>query len=207
MGGSSELLRLFVVWAAAGAAHLVANQAVAAYGQRRLRAAPAAQSLPLADLGHALLPRVRLPPWGGALLELWAPAPGLLAVALGPPECAALFLRAHAAVLVLRPCCFLGTILPDASGVSDPRPRLLSLAGGIHDLMFSGHVAAALCGVLAWASTCGAGAPAALRAAAFAACAAQSLAILAARKHYTVDVVVAWIVCPLLCAALREAPA
>lgn len=190
---------LGLLWVAAGAVHLAANQIVAVYGQARLRAALPPQSLPLIDVGHTLIPRVQLVQWQHAVLEAWAVVPGLSAVFCGPPTCAALFLRTHAVVLALRPLCFLGTILPDASGVGT-RPRLLSMSGGIHDLLFSGHVSAALCGILAWCATSlRNGAPWA-KAALLLPCVLQSLLILATRKHYTVDVVVAWILCPLLCA-------
>jgi hypothetical protein len=52
-----------------------------------------------------------------------------------------------------------------------------------------------LCGVLSWYHTGGTMLAAALG---LAACVCQSLCIVATRKHYTVDVVLAWILCPLL---------
>ena len=183
-----------LLWAVAVLVHLAANQVVASCGQRWLGARPAAQSLPLLDVGHLVLPKVTLSKWQSAVLEAWAVLPGVAAVAAGSPQCATLFVRAHTLVLVLRPLCFLGTILPDASGVAS-HPRFWCTTGGIHDLVFSGHTAAALCGVLSWYHTGGTMLAAALG---LAACVCQSLCIVATRKHYTVDVVLAWILCPLL---------
>lgn len=197
-----------LLWAVAVLVHLAANQVVAACGQRWLAQRPAAQSLPLLDVGHILLPKVSLTKWQNVVLEAWAVLPGLAAVVAGGSQCATLFVRAHTLVLVLRPLCFLGTILPDASGVA-VTPRFWCTTGGIHDLVFSGHTAAALCGVLSWYHAGAAGGAGAVGnflmvLAAFAACVCQSLCIVATRKHYTVDVVLAWILCPLLLSYLAS---
>jgi len=207
-------LHVALLWCGAVLVHLSANQVVAACGQRWLAQRHAAQSLPLLDVGHALLPKVTLTKWQNAALEAWAVLPGLAAVVAGGPQCATLFVRAHTHILVLRPLCFLGTILPDASGVAVV-PQFWCTTGGIHDLVFSGHTAAALCGVLSWYHAYGSGGhvygggghafgggAAAVGIlgvlVAFAGCVCQSLCIVATRKHYTVDVVLAWILCPLL---------
>jgi hypothetical protein len=181
------------LWMFATGWHLVANQAVARVGQAhyRSRSSQPAGS-PLLDLGHRMLPHVRLSPLADTALHY---------AAFGPPLCAivsghgVLLLKIHAVLLLLRPLCFLGTVLPDASGVGKV-PCLISTRGGVHDLMFSGH--AALCLAGAWVmyfsealTPSGIGALSVW-------CVVQSLAIVAAHKHYTVDVVVVWILCPLL---------
>jgi hypothetical protein len=125
--------------------------------------------------------------------------PALVAVWLGFGQ---LFFRAHTWVLLLRPICFLSTILPDASRVGQI-PSLTSLKGGIHDLMFSGHAALAITGAttVVMAASCKPTCQTALwvlKALLVTLCALQSLMIICTRKHYTVDVVVAWLLCPLL---------
>ena len=66
---------------------------------------------------------------------------------------------------------------------------------GCGDLIFSSHTTFALVGCLAYAAF---GNSRAVKAALWAAVAALSLLIVASRKHYTVDVVVAWYVVPLV---------
>jgi hypothetical protein len=51
-----------------------------------------------------------------------------------------LLMKRHALILLLRSLCFTMTILPDASSDSLLRTQhVWWLAGGVHDLMFSGH--------------------------------------------------------------------
>ena len=71
---------------------------------------------------------------------------------------------------------------------------------GCGDLIFSSHTTFALVGALGYAEF---GARAAVKAAVWAAVAALSALIVASRKHYTVDVVVAWYVVPLVARAAR----
>ena len=208
-----------VPWLAAILVHLCANQLVAVAGARWLHGKHPAKREPLQDLGHKVLPHVRPSRALHALLEAWSIAPGVAAVAAScvagwgaagagaatatgaaaAPCSAELFLRTHTLVLLARPLCFLGTLLPDASQVAR-RPPFWSIAGGVHDLLFSGHASSALCGVLAltWHRGSGGARPGWGAVAAWAACVTQSLLIVASRRHYTVDVVVAWLLCPAL---------
>ena len=73
-------------------------------------------------------------------------------------------------------------------------------AAGCGDLIFSSHTTFALVGVLAYTEW---GAWRAAKAAAWASVGALSLLIIASRKHYTVDVLIAWYVVPLVFWAVR----
>jgi hypothetical protein len=102
---------------------------------------------------------------------------------------------------MLRAACMASTVLPDASQCctvnipfSITKSRLKS--GSCHDLMFSGHVALTTLASLVAANNL----PAPLIAKSVAACiiVSQMLAVTISRNHYTVDALVALIVCKLL---------
>ena len=181
-------------WLAAVGWHLAANQVVARVGAAWVRPPCTA---PLRDVLHTALPRLDVSGLGGEVLHAWSILPAVAAVWQG---CGLWWVRVHTLILVVRPLCFLGTLLPDASGVGR-RPGVLDVRGGVHDLVFSGHTASALAGacVLSLHADPTRGlASVLLPWAAFVGCLVQSLCILAARQHYTVDVVVAWVMAPLL---------
>ena len=182
-----------VAWLLAIGWHLVANQVIARVGQRVMRNGHPSRAQPLTDIMHDVLPYVHIDTvWKRVGFESVSMLPIATCVAVGSWVA---FLRLHTIVLVLRPVCFCGTLLPDASGkgARAPQPHWASMTGGVHDLMFSGHVSASLLAIGAMALDGTAGPWLILALVCLAA--VQSLLILATHKHYTVDVVVAWIVC------------
>lgn len=102
-------------------------------------------------------------------------------------------LVSHALLLCMRAACFCSTLLPDASTKGKHPSALLPVSGGIHDLVFSGHMTFTLLMACAtWhASPSGS-------AALVLCCVAQSYGILMLRKHYAVDVLLAWFLTPLV---------
>ena len=185
------MLEVILVWVVAVLWNLVANQMVAVLGHTFIQ-----DKRPLTDVAHLILPRLHLggTPEGNAasaLLHVWSAVPAYTAMAHGHllP-----WLVVHALISFLRPLCFLSTLLPDASGTGQ-RPSFFNIRGGVHDLMFSGHTATSLAGVcVLWPTDA---APYVLGSLLLGT-ACQSFMILATRNHYSVDVVVAWIVVPLL---------
>lgn len=192
---SAGWVSVLLPWVGAVAWHLVANQAVARLGCHLVRPP---FNAPLQDLGHLLLPRGHLTRTQAELLHVWCAVPVAAAIWAG---CGLQWARVHTLVLCLRPLCYLGTLLPDASG-QGRKPGWLELRGGLHDLMFSGHTAMALSGACVLAAHGPSNPTLAdrlLPGLVIAGCVSQSVLIVMTRLHYTVDVVVAWILTPLLC--------
>lgn len=148
----------------------------------------AAYTRPLVDLGHARLPDLaRHEQWIDALPTLLGAA--VVGLALARPAHRARLgqtLATVALVTVLRCVCVSVTVLPS------PICRLgrgVRAVGGCHDCIFSGHTAL----TLVLAHTLAQMAPRlAIPLAAY--CVLTSLLIVATRSHYTIDVLVAWIV-------------
>ena len=143
-------------------------------------------SPPVFDVGHALLPRVRIPTPAMLCLE-WAWVPFFLMQPAGvrwkiATEAAPRF----AALMALRAITTNATILPaDAQCTEDLEPLWRRLmAGGCYDRIFSGHTAAATLISLSlvkygvWSASVG-----------WAYTGAVIGAMLLTRGHYTVDVV------------------
>lgn len=146
---------------------------------------------PLLDRGHALLPD--LSAWSPALIN--APTTLLLLAVLATGAWAAPGARGLWLVLLqallLRPLFFLATVLPDSRPSARPPARdwWKVFNGGCLDKIFSGHAVFAL---LFLAALAGAGKLSLAWAAALAV--AYSLVLVATREHYTVDVLVSWLV-------------
>jgi hypothetical protein len=100
----------------------------------------------------------------------------------------------HSWLLLFRSACFSSTLLPDASQTFCYRDTY-TLEGGIHCLVFSGHATATLMAATLWAMLAHPHLGAVLLA--FGICVLQSIGIVYCRKHYTVDVLLAWIIAPL----------
>jgi hypothetical protein len=105
----------------------------------------------------------------------------------------------HSWLLLFRSACFSTTLLPDASQTFDYQDSY-TFKGGIHCLVFSGHTTTTLMCTTIWAMVTHPPALAILFA--YGICGLQSLGILYCRKHYTVDVLLAWIIVPLWTFAL-----
>ena len=120
----------------------------------------------------------------------------LLTWSLGPVLA---FMLLHGTLTLLRVVTFLSTILPDPSGTCHIRTG--KSIGGCHDLCFSGHMAAFVCGQLVCCELSGNGlGPSILFAGLIA---MKGYSIVAARSHYTIDVVVALYVSILVYIALK----
>lgn len=151
---------------------------------------------PLPDLLHDLLPNLQ--PWRLVPeLMMLVPVLGLSGILLYRFDQHALntfrtFLWAHASLLAMRGSSFVLTLLPDASQQCRESP----FVGGCHDLMFSGHVALM---VLTLALARRNYALPRVATALFVAATALSVAlVIAVRNHYSVDVLVALFLAPLV---------
>jgi hypothetical protein len=186
---------------------------------------------PLRDAGFALLPHLPAE-WAseavfGLLFTLflaWSASPFWAAPRSTPFHSVTLYARTLTAVSVcqaLRCAAFLATGLPGpaphcragASTATRPPARAVwehalvnvtrQVRHGCGDLIFSSHTTFALCGVLAFTYHA---APSPCRrlqlGGVWTAVAFLSLLIIASRKHYTVDVLVAWWTVPLVWCAL-----
>jgi hypothetical protein len=102
------------------------------------------------------------------------------------------FLWSHGVLMALRGTFFSATLLPDASQSCSSSPFL----GACHDLVFSGHVLIMTLGALT--SVYFFRIPAIAQVLLAAHCAATALLIAAARNHYTLDILVAAVLTPLV---------
>ena len=102
------------------------------------------------------------------------------------------FLWAHGTLMTLRGACFSTTLLPDASQTCSSSTYL----GACHDLVFSGHVLIMSLGALTTVHFFRI--PTAAQVALAVHCASVALFITAARNHYTLDVIVATVITPLV---------
>jgi hypothetical protein len=100
----------------------------------------------------------------------------------------------HGWLCLLRTSCFSTTLLPDASQTHCYKDNY-TIQGGIHCLVFSGHATATLMSATLW--TMQMQPPMYSIMIAFSICALQSAGIVYCRKHYTVDVLLAWLIVPL----------
>ena len=185
-------------WLLCGAMHTRAQYATGQTGKRHYADT---SSQPLYDAFHALFARpnpetvlawdmfLEALPLGSVLFLFWACGLDILPLTA--------FI--HGWLLLFRSACFFVTLLPDASQTFCYRDTY-SLKGGIHCLLFSGHTTATLMSATLWVML---GEPSlAGGLVAFGICALQSVGIVYCRKHYTVDVLLAWMIVPLWTYAL-----
>lgn len=154
----------------------------------------------LYDLGFSLTPDWSMRRELSEALLMLLIAQGIAATlwtaSLGP---ALAFMLLHGSLTLLRVITFLSTILPDPSGTCQDRGG--KSIGGCHDLCFSGHMAAFVSGQLLCAELFGHGLASSLLFAFL--IFLKGYSIVAARSHYTVDVVVALYVSVLVFMVLR----
>ena len=145
---------------------------------------------PLRDVLHELLPNMQswrlLPEAGHLVAVLHLAAQMLWHFDQRALDAIRTFLWVHGALVVMRGLCFSSTLLPDASQQCTKSKFL----GSCHDLIFSGHILIMALsngiGLLFFPRT-----PWLHRLGVWAASAATTLLIAAARNHYTVDILLA----------------
>ena len=160
-------------------------------------------TLPLPDVMHSLIDDCYRKEWHVFSERLVSAALGYLGIGClltkssAPAE---RFILLANVAFIMRSLCMASTVLPDASQcctVNIP----FSVKGGFksgscHDLLFSGHMTMTTLASLIAAQSLGA--PLVTKSIAACIITSQLIAITASRNHYTVDVLVALIVCKLL---------
>ena len=182
----------YVFWAACVFAVIRAMHVIKACGDRHYAQPGVRASDPLFDVVHALVSRPTSHAWTywNWFLEVFPIAAALGLVAATRGVTFPLMALLHGCILLMRAACFLCTLLPDASATPWKDARV-SASGGVHDLMFSGHMAGSLMTTFLFRR---------VHVPTFwvllVLCGVQAFGIVSCRKHYSVDVLVAWLVVP-----------
>lgn len=172
-----------IIWATSQVMHWLAMRVVTKFGTIN---GFKSMTAPPYDCGFDLLPDWSTKRWPAEFLLMVLPIQGTLACLskwhLGPLFA---FFCMHTIVSLLRITTFTSTLLPDASGTCHIRKG--KSIGGCHDLLFSGHTAAFVSVQLIFAD--------AISQTVWPLCllliVLMGAAIVAARDHYTQDVIVA----------------
>jgi hypothetical protein len=184
-----------VWWSCCAFAHVHVQYVVEKKGKTHYFGKSARDKGPLHDVVHTAWPRplkASQTVWN-CFLEPLPFAFIILAISASGGALITPVLLCHGWLMILRVACFSTTLLPDASQTHAYSGRY-QISGGVHSLMFSGHtastlMAATLCTL--WSSNLCTGILT------YGICAVQSVGIVLCRKHYTVDVLVAWMVAPI----------